>query len=207
MPGPSDIDQVRQRALDKLTNAFASGHLSIEEYERRAGRAQNSATVEDLRPLVSDLPAEAPPQPQSSRSVPSFRKNAAPAARDETEPWLVESRGGGAENVACIMSDRRMTGDWLGGRAVNSFTLMGSTTLDLRDTAIPPGRLKIDVFSLMGETKIILPRGLPVKMSAFPFMGEARMAGDVNRRVDRSGSWVEISGLALMASIVVKTGD
>jgi predicted membrane protein len=81
---------------------------------------------------------------------------------------------------------------------------MGSTTLDLRDTVLPPGRLKIDALAIMGELKIIVPPGLPVKMTAFPFMGEANVHRSVERRVVRGEPYLEGSGVALMGSIVVK---
>ena len=100
-----------------------------------------------------------------------------------------------------------MTGDWLNSDSVSSFTLMGSSVLDLRNTALPPGRVRIEAFTMMGEIKVIVPYGLPVRLSAFPFMGEARMADDVARRVERDEPWVEISGFAMMGSIVVKAAD
>jgi hypothetical protein len=42
-------------------------------------------------------------------------------------------------------------------------------------------------------------------MSAFPFMGEANVQASVERRVDRNRPWVDVSGIALMGSIIVKT--
>ena len=61
-------------------------------------------------------------------------------------------------------------------------------------------------FSLcvMGEIRILVPRGLPVRMSAFPFMGEANIHASVEQRVDRALPWVDVSGVAFMGSIVVK---
>lgn len=209
MPSSSILEEDRQRALDRLTAAFARGAITIEDYEERAGKVQYAHNVTQLAPLLADLPAEIPASTQNARNLPDTRASGSRpvAPRPESRTWLVEERDGGTETVACIMGDRRMTGDWLGGNAVTSFTLMGSTTLDLRNTALPPGKLKIDAFALMGETRIIVPRGLPVKLTALPFMGEARVAESVERRVDRSGSWVEIGGIAMMGSIVVKAAD
>jgi hypothetical protein len=115
--------------------------------------------------------------------------------------------GPGQASLVCVMGDRQMTGDWLSGDKVDSFTLMGSTKLDLRDVALPAGRLKIDAFCLMGEIKIIVPRGLPVRLNAFPFMGEARLGRDVGSRVEPGRPYVEVSGFAMMGSIVVVAAD
>ncbi len=215
MPDYTDIETSRQKALDMLTNAFAGGDISIEDYEKKAGRVQNATRVDEIRQCVSDLPADPLPGQAPSRGFPESRSRRSdrdrgyagdPALRPQPD-FAVEARGSGNEAIACVMGERHMTGDWLNTDNVSSFTLMGSTTLDLRHTALPPGRLKIDAFTLMGEIKVIVPRGLPVKLSAFPFMGDARMAENVERRVVRSGPYVEISGFAMMGSIVVHSAD
>ncbi|MFZ2635013.1 MAG: DUF1707 domain-containing protein [Rectinemataceae bacterium] len=197
------LESGRQKALDRLTSAFALGDIDVDEYEKRASLVQRARGQTDLEACVADLPESPMPRAAPKTGVPKKMRE----PRYEETALRVEDRGGPTETVACIMGDRRMTGDWLGGNSVTSFTLMGETVLDLRHTALPSGRLKIDAFSLMGEIKVIVPHGLPVKMSAFPFMGEARMAEDVERRIDRGAPWVEISGFAMMASIVVKAQD
>ena len=216
MPDNPELESTRQRALDLITDAFAGGAIPIDEYEKRAGRIQNAIRVDEIRLNVADLPSDPLPGQAASGNTPASRPRSQdrvrgnapePALRPRPE-FLVEARGSGNESVACVMGERHMAGDWLNTDKVTSFTLMGSTILDLRDTALPPGRLKIDVFTLMGEINVIVPRGLPVKLSAFPFMGDARMASDVDRRVPRSGgSWVEISGFAMMGSIRVRSAD
>ena len=214
MPENSDLDASRQKALDRLTDAFAGGSITIEEYEKRAGLIQNARVSTDIADCMADLPRDPLPgrapnrdpvyAPGNGRS----RPHRTPPVGYRDRPSIpVEIKPNRSEDIACIMGDRRMSGDWLNSEKVSSFTLMGSTTLDLRDTALPPGRLKIDAFTLMGEIKVIVPRGLPVKLSALPFMGEARMTDEVERRIVRDEPYVEISGLALMGSIVVRSAD
>jgi Predicted membrane protein (DUF2154). len=123
---------------------------------------------------------------------------------DGLELIPVEEKSGSPEFSLCIMGDRKLAGDWLNSDQATSFTLMGSTTLDLRGTVLPPGRLKIDAMAIMGEIQILVPPGLPVKMSAFPFMGEATVKGSVEQRIVPGMPWVDVSGIALMGSIVVK---
>lgn len=181
--GASDLDTARERALDLLTAAYAQDRLPLDDYERRARAVQQARDVGDIALVTADLPAAA--QQSSPRHFP------------------VESRQGPQETVACIMSDRRMSGDWLSSDAVTGITVMGSTTMDLRDATLPPGRLRIELFTLMGETKIIVPPGLPVRLSAFPLMAEARLDDRVPRRVDPDSPWVEVSGMAVMGEIRV----
>lgn len=184
------LEDARQRALDSLTSAFASGSLTLDEYERRAGLVQKADNPDDVRRQVPGRTAE------SSLNVPP---------RSVPGDLIVEHRTGSPDFSLCVMGDRRLSGDWLNSDQATSFTLMGSTTLDLRDTALPPGRLKIDAIAVMGEVRIIVPHGVPVRMSAFPFMGEARVSREVPQRIaDRDSPWIDVSGIALMGSITVK---
>lgn len=215
--GNNEMDRERQSALDAITSAFALGKINIEDYEVRAEKIQRATALRDIYTQTADLPSQELPREagrghlDASRRTPgreapsrpaSYRRPAAPPEED----LFVEERNGSPEFSLCVMGDRKMAGDWLNSDQATSFTLMGSTTLDLRNTALPPGRLKIDAFAIMGEIRILVPYGLPVKMSAFPFMGEANIHSSVEQRVDRRQPWVDISGLALMGSIIVKAG-
>lgn len=202
-PGRGGIDEMengRQQALDVITSAFATGKLSLEDYETKAGKIQQAKSLAEIDYETAGFPQqELPRQAQPGR---------APVARSYSMPTdlIVEERNGSPEFALCIMGERRLTGDWLNSDSATTITVMGSTVLDLRDTALPPGRLKIEAIALMGEVKVIVPRGVPVKMSAFPFMGEAHASREISQRiVDRSSPWIEVSGIALMGSITVKS--
>lgn len=191
--GSNPLEDARERALDSLTSKFASGSITLEEYEKRAGLIQQADSPSEVRLHASEASLAEAPYAE------------APASHRQEEA-IVERRSGSPEFSLCVMGDRRLSGDWLNSDQATSLTLMGSTTLDLRDTALPPGRLKIDALAIMGEIKVIVPRGVPVKMSAFPFMGEARVSREVQQRiVDRDLPWVDVSGMALMGSIIVKS--
>lgn len=189
-----DFEARRQRVIDALTQAYASDRITVEEYEARASAAAAADRPEQLEDLVSDLPAPL----SSGEPSPSPRASAYP----------VHGPAEGAVSVACVMGDRRMTGNWLDSDRVNSFTLMGSTRLDLRDADLPEsGPVRIEVFTLMGETVIVVPRELPVRLTTMPFMGEAVARRDVDQNVRGARRWLEISGLVVMGSVVVKAAD
>lgn len=202
---PFDLPRLRDQAMDLLTEAFANGTLSLEEYERRAGLIQKAMLPSEITGQIAGLPRSTAQRTEN----PAARTEARPsrASRpmpDGLELIPVEEKSGSPEFSLCIMGDRKLAGDWLNSDQATSFTLMGSTTLDLRGTVIPPGRLKIDAMAIMGEIQILVPPGLPVKMSAFPFMGEATVKGSVEQRIVPGMPWVDVSGIALMGSIVVK---
>ena len=53
---PADMEPRRQKTIDRLTDAFASGTITMEEYERRAAAASAASLPAALEDLVLDLP-------------------------------------------------------------------------------------------------------------------------------------------------------
>ena len=181
-----DMEQRRQEAIDALTSAFAGNVIDMEEYERRASLASAARFPEALEEVIADLPAVRPDSAARMRQQPRDLSGAPPLT------------------TGCVMGDRNLTGNWLTSNKVSSFTVMGSTKLDLRDSELPVGPINVEVFTLMGETKIIVPPGLPVRMNAFAFMAESTAHRSVNQQVHGAETWVEISGFVMMGSVVVK---
>lgn len=202
------LDERRERALEGLTTAFAADRISLDDYESRAAAVQRVTTLAELDALVDDLPAVA--APASGREAAPRRPARAPQAPRAPEmprAPRVDPGLAGSSTVACIMGDRHLQGDWLSGDRVESFTVMGSTKIDLRDTALPDGRLRIEAFVLMGDLKIIVPRGLPVRLSAFPFMGDAKVGRDVTQRHNPGEPHLVVDGFVMMGSLNVVAMD
>lgn len=203
---PAGFEAHRQRVIDALTQAYASDRITVEEYEARAAAAAAADRPEELKDLVSDLPAPRPSH-ETARRGPAPEAPFAPR-RPAAPAYPAYGPADGAVSVACVMGDRRMTGNWLDSDRVNSFTLMGSTRLDLRDADLPEsGPVRIEAFTLMGETVIVVPRELPVRLTTMPFMGEAVARRDVDQNVRGARRWLEVSGLVVMGSVVVKAAD
>lgn len=195
-----DIEALRQRTIDTLTEAFASDAITLEEYERRAALASAAFRPAAFDELVLDLPVPRPAKPNPAPSRASRRDYDRAAAATGNHDLI----GATPVTTGCVMGDRSLVGNWLTSDHVSAFTVMGSTKLDLRDADLPPGPVKIEVFTLMGETKIIVPPGLPVRLSAFAFMGESRADRDVNQQVRGAQTWIEISGFVMMGDLRVR---
>lgn len=204
------LEERRERALERLTTAFSRDEIAMEDYEARAALAQRARDEEELARALDGLPGAAPAQGYPAarqESRPARAPYSRPVAQAPVRELRVDPNLSGSTTLACVMGDRQLSGDWLNADRVDSFTLMGSTKIDLRDTAIPEGRLRIEAFCMMGETKVIVPRGLPVKLSAFPFMGEAKVASGVEQRIRPGEPFVDVSGFIMMGSLVVVAMD
>ncbi len=193
------IEPMRQQTIDRLTAAFASDSITMDEYERRATAANAATSLAQLESLAFDLPTVQKRPPEGARK---------PAVHHEPRNSINASIVGSTPlTTGCVMGDRNLTGNWLSSDRVSSFTVMGSTKLDLRDVDLPPGPVHIEAFTLMGETKIVVPRGLPVRLNVFAFMGESQAGRDVNQQINGAATWVEISGFAMMGSVTVRAMD
>jgi hypothetical protein len=174
----------------------------MEGYESRVSAVQTADLPEDFDAAVADLPARAPRRPGSAGKNLSGRERPSAELMARVDPRLH-----GEESVACVMGERVLQGDWLTGDRVGVFNLMGSTRIDLMDTALPPGKLKIDILCVMGDIKVIVPQGLPVRVNSLPIMANSQVDRGVERHVDRGSPYVEINGLSLMGNLVVITGN
>jgi hypothetical protein len=109
--------------------------------------------------------------------------------------WTFERRsaadGGETTNLFALMSDdQRIPQDAFHGGTMTS--LMGGTTLDLRQAKLAPGeRAIVDVFALMGGAEIFVPKDWKIERHVTAVMGGVRDERfgepDLRRRRGRGG--------------------
>jgi hypothetical protein len=206
---PVALEARRELALDRLTDAFASDLVTMEDYEARVSEIQNADRPGAIDAAVADLPQVRPQGGSRDRGA-ARRGNGRDAGRESRSLSYrnaIDPRLRGEESVACILGNRNLQGDFLSGDKIGSFTVLGNTSIDLRDTALPPGALRIDAFCVMGNLKVIVPHGLPVKMNSLPILGDSHVARDVERHVERGMPHVVVNGFAVMGNLVVVAQD
>lgn len=196
----NELEYLRQDFIEELTNAFSMDILNIEQYESLTSSASMAKTIMQLEHIKSQLPSNFPAKQANRQNT----QNKSYYSTINTGEQLAYKN---QELSACIMGERHLSGDWLSSNRVSSFTIMGSTKLDLRETLLAPGPTFIEVFTVMGETQIIVPKNIPVKMKAFAFMGESRTSREVSQQNRESQSWIEVSGFVFMGSILAKAKD
>ena len=202
---PVALEARRELALDRLTEAFASDLVTMEDYEARVSKVQNADRPGAIDAAVSDLPQVRPRGGAKDRDA--ARRGTGRESRSLSYRNAIDPRLRGEESVACILGNRNLQGDFLSGDKIGSFTVLGNTCIDLRDTALPPCALRIDAFCVMGNLKVIVPHGLPVKMNSLPILGDSHVARDVERRVERNMPHVVVNGFAVMGNLVVVAQD
>jgi len=175
------LEQRRQAVIDVLTEQFSQDRIAMDDYERLVASAQQANDLMALAQVEDQVPETA----------------LAPAR--ETAPVAAED----IQHLSAFMAERRLGGNWLRGKAVAAFTCMASQVFDFREVSLPPGELRLELFVLMGDARIIVPEDLAVRMEAVPIMADAAVGKRVSTR-ERAGSPVlVVCGNAIMGSIKV----
>ncbi|HSK20377.1 MAG TPA: DUF1707 domain-containing protein [Longimicrobiales bacterium] len=148
------LKEQRERAIERLCEAFAQDRLELAELETRIDLAHRAATPADLDALLVDLPAPAPePAP-------------APGTGARVREVIRENR-----TLIAFMGGVERRGNWSPGRKNVVIAFMGGADLDFRDVDLPPGETEVFVFAMMGGVDIVVPPELVVDASGIAIMG------------------------------------
>ena len=180
----------RERTIRILSECFAKNLLEMEEFERRVAQAHQAQSVQELARLIDDIPGELAEAPEQ---VPEAVSSGRLVLREEEQP------------VYGIMMSRRLRGQWLKCRTVNSKTLMSSLEFDFRDLELPSDVVEINVLALMSSVVVTVPEDLPVQTEVVPILGEVKEGRRLKTVLPRKGPGVRLTGFAVMSELKVRT--
>lgn len=141
----SIADRERAAVDARLQAAVGEGLLGLTEYDERCAALWRAQTREELDALTADLPTRLP------------------AVADTTPP-------GRARRVVAVMSEDVLSGPVVAGQPTSATTIMGKAIVDLRRTDLPP-QVIVRAVTLLGETAVLVPRGVGVQLSGLSVMG------------------------------------
>jgi hypothetical protein len=180
----------RERTISILSECFAKNFLEMEEFESRVSQAHQARSVQDLARLIDDIPGELA---EAAEETPKHASAKGLVLRDEEQP------------VYGIMMSRRLRGQWLKCRTVNSRTLMSSLEFDFRDLELPPDIVEINVLALMSSVVVTVPEDLPVQTEVVPILGEVKEGRRVKTALSKKGPGVRITGFVMMGEVKVRS--
>ena len=184
---PVSLERERERTIALLGDHFAQDNLSLEDLEQRIELAYRARDLPSLRDLLRDLPSvdqHAALAPRRSASVPDI---------------FVPEDG----RIVSVMSQTARRGVWHVPRALDVWSVMSETNLDLTQAVLPPGVTEIDVHGIMTSVKIVVPAGVRVVMQAGSFMSEVTDLTDDPPPVGSGAPVVRITGFVFMAELKV----
>jgi hypothetical protein len=172
-------DAERDAAAARLKNAAVEGRLTLEELADRTGAVLAATDRAELDALLTDLPA---PVPASSERAP--------------RRWFFGIMGGDT-----IRGPTRIAGE---SRMLN---FMGGTDLDLSQAIVPGGVLTLQIVSVMGGSRIRVPRGVHVEHSGFSLMGGDTVKAAEDEPPSPDAPVIRIRSFNLMGGSTISRGS
>lgn len=182
----------RDSVVDALSAAHDCGRLDAHEFENRRTAARRATYVDELPPLVGDLPeGQALHTDLEVRSGKEIQPYIPPGTPVATSPGMGEPQMGLA-----LMSGRDVIVP-PGTPEVRTFCLMGGDDIDLTDVMGPGVEITLDLYSMWGGHDIWVPEGVRVIDKTINIMA----GNDVKEaaRGDGSNGTVVLKGFSLMA--------
>lgn len=178
----SDAD--RENAVAILRHHCTEGRLTLDEFSDRLPEVYAARTWADLDHALRELPMPAPPAAAPVR-VPGRRR---------ARRWVVG-----------VMSGAITKGRWRTSERTTAIAFMGASLIDLRQAEFEGPELHITAIAFMGAVEIIVPEGIEVVVSGFPFMGGIDSSkANTTPRVPGT-PLVRVRAFAMMGGIDVRT--
>jgi hypothetical protein len=197
----SDVD--RERVAEALRKAAADGRLTLSELEDRLEATFSARTYGDLQPITKDLPEGAYPIPGQQRSA--WRADAVP--RRDDRPATYSTPGPPAEQaerITAILSSQKRNAAWQAPGRIDATAVLGDVTLDFCEATVPQDEVVINVASVCGSVKLIVPQGVDVRTEDVN-----NMLGEVKHKVDgpaqHDGPVIRIRGFVLLGELSVRS--
>lgn len=179
------LEGYRESAIELLGADYAADRIDMEEYERLVSQLQNAVTRADIRSVMEELST----------------LHTSPGSRETTADLEDESN----QQVITVLSERKLSGDWLTRNRASSVTVLGETRLDLRDLDPDRREIRLNVLAILGETRILIPPDMQVENNITPLLAEVHVRGP--RRIGPKRRLLRLSGFALMGEIRVEVKE
>jgi hypothetical protein len=151
----------QQEAISDVRTRYEQGLLTFEQFEYALNALIQAQTPEEFRGIVQELST-------SANTALDALTPSAPAA--SPVPRQVRM-------LNIIGELKRMRRPWKMGLRTKVLMGIGALKLDLRMATIPPQAL-LEVYSLIGEAKIYVPRNVHVTVRQFTLIGENKALGE-----------------------------
>ena len=196
----------RDEAIEVLSECFARDMITVEELERRTELVHRARTRGELGSAVDGI--EVP----GAAGVPTGQAGVGQVGVGQTGVGQT-GVGHAGVGVAPVSSDRaiaifgetRREGRWTPATRTQAVAVMGSTVLDFREAALPPGRTVVSAVAFMGSVEILVPPECMVEC-----VGSAVMGSFEQRREympfpgGPGGPVLRVDGFAMMGSVEIE---
>lgn len=171
----SDDDRIQTAQL--LSEAAASGRLTLEQYEDRLAKAYSVSSYDELERLTDDLPEAMEYRRRKTRPAPSTM-------------------------LLAILSGFERRGRWYVPGRMTTFTLFGGGVVDLRYADFTSAEVEIHAYSILGGQTILLPPEVNVEIDGHGVLGG--FDHEAQGRGAPGAPRVRIKGFSLLGGVGIK---
>jgi hypothetical protein len=204
---PTELEEIKSSITDQLKEQYARGTLDEDRFEELISRTEEVSSKKDLAALVPDLP----PVDASETHSQSTGGN---KKREHQDDWnadrnnqdyhrSIRGKRGDEDSIVTILGETTRKGMWRVPRYLKIFTFLGESTVDFSSAQLPRDVINVDVFAMLGETKIKIPPGLNVEVKGVPILGAFKDQTDYQG--DPEAPLLRINGVAFMGEVKIST--
>jgi len=182
------VPEFRDKIIRRLETAYADNKLELDEYERRLELAYRAEYMEDLEVLVHDFPAlQQPMDREIDQDI---------SAADDTA------------KVALIGDQHLSPEDFHNGR-IQTLSILGDVNIDIRRFRNSRDPIRIKIHSFIGDTRIIIPRGMKVKNRLKSLLGDYELVRNDEQSpqeegLEESKGTCILEGFSLLGDISIR---
>lgn len=179
------VPEFRDKIIRRLETAYAENKLELEEYEKRLDLANRAEFIEDLEVLVRDFPEHQRPNISGISGI------------DELGEPRDDIPEGDADTKIALLGDQHLTAEDFYRKEIRSVSIIGDVNIDIRRFRNSEEPVRIKVYSLIGDTRIIIPRGMKVRNRLFSLLGDYELLRN-ERENDREEIIPEAPGTCVL---------
>ncbi|MFO7729663.1 MAG: LiaF-related protein [Spirochaetia bacterium] len=170
------VPEYRDKIVRRLETAYADNKLELEEYEKRLDQAYRADFIEDLEMIVHDFPG-----------------GQQPVNRDIDQSYSE----GDDDTKVTLIGDQHLTEEDFTNKKVQSLSILGDVNIDIRRFRNYEEPIRIKIFSVIGDTRIIIPRGMKVKNRFKSLLGDYELLRN-NEESFQQESFEECRGTCIL---------
>lgn len=138
------LDSVKQAAQQRLEQAVGEGRLTLEEFTDRVGQVWQATEPATVQRALADLPAPVPP------------------AQVTTGRFTVDR----------VFDDVSRDGRFALASGARLTSFFGDVRLDMRQVVLSERVVDLEVSSVFGDVRVIVPPGIAVDVDATTWLGD-----------------------------------
>ncbi len=191
----SNIEAIRERAVEVLMEHFANDVMGIDEFEGLLDTVNRCSTAGELRELLSKLPPLESSTKPATDMIPAYGGGPVYVDADRVRKYGFQ--------VSVLGSSKR-SGRWIPARKTLAIGVLGGHSFDFREALLGPGVTDLNVLAVLGGIEIIVPPDMAVEVDGMGLLGSFQHKTDVPLRANPDLPTLRVRGLAVLGGVEVK---